>query len=126
MDSDDLNKLLSHKGDKPLTQVFSDFLDMVLKTDRYYEKLRLKDIEDLNSRGGGMGSYSEYLYRQSDEYKNEQLIKPYLGEDPELYPLDPKTSKLLFKQISQDLDSQKVNDEYEVIQSLPNQGSQRR
>ena len=50
--------------------MFNDFVDMVLKTDRYYENKRAKDMEELNKRGGGMGSYAEYLYKQSEEYRN--------------------------------------------------------
>jgi hypothetical protein len=71
MESQNLNKLLSHDHEKPLSVVFNDFLDMVFKTERYYSKLRAKDMEDLNKRGGGMGSYSDYLYKQSDEYRNQ-------------------------------------------------------
>ena len=54
---------------------------MVFKTDHYYDKKRQKDLELLKERGGGSGSYSEWMYNQSLEFKNKKLIEPYLVDD---------------------------------------------
>ena len=86
-------------------------------------------MEDLERRGGGSGSYGDYLYQQSDEYKNEQKIKPFLeSDDQEVYPTDPKTNSLLQKSINNKFlqhENFDQKDDYEVIVNDDSNGQRR-